>query len=276
MIRLIQGAEIEAMHRLRAAVFHERLARPVTVLDGWERDGFDELNPLYVLVTTRDGTVRGSARLLPTTGPNMLADVFCDLLPEGKGALADHLGELTVLGAARPPRAAGLPDQPNRRRAARRHRRGRHARRLGVRRHRHGRGGRARVAPGRMPLRPHRITAAHRQGPGCCRPVRDDGRAFEQCQRTSAPYSPSAPRIRLQFAKRLKQLRTEKGFARARTFAKALGIEENRYTRYERAEVEPSFTLFHRMCQALQVSPNDLLCFTADTLELSPRRPSSS
>jgi N-acyl-L-homoserine lactone synthetase len=128
MIRLIQGAEIEAMHRLRAAVFHERLAWPVTVLDGWERDGFDELNPLYVLVTTRDGTVRGSARLLPTTGPNMLADVFCDLLPEGKGALADHLGELTVLGAARPPRAAGLPDQPNRRRAARRHRRGRHAR----------------------------------------------------------------------------------------------------------------------------------------------------
>jgi len=91
MIRLIQGserrkfpAEIEAMHKLRAAVFHERMAWPVTVLDGWERDGFDELNPLYVLVTTHDGTVRGSARLLPTTGPNMLADVFRDLLPEGK------------------------------------------------------------------------------------------------------------------------------------------------------------------------------------------------
>ena len=91
MIRLIQGAErhkypieIEAMHRLRAAVFHARLAWPVTVLDGWERDGFDELNPLYVLVTTQEGVVRGSARLLPTTGPNMLADVFPNLLPEGK------------------------------------------------------------------------------------------------------------------------------------------------------------------------------------------------
>lgn len=91
MIRLIQGAErhkypreIEAMHRLRAAIFHERMAWPVTVLDGWERDGFDELNPLYVLVTADDGTVRGSARLLPTTGPNMLCDVFSDLLGESR------------------------------------------------------------------------------------------------------------------------------------------------------------------------------------------------
>jgi transcriptional regulator with XRE-family HTH domain len=78
----------------------------------------------------------------------------------------------------------------------------------------------------------------------------------------------------LQFAKRLKQLRTEKGFVRARTFAKALGIEENRYSRYERAEAEPNLTLIHRMCQTLQVSPNDLLSFTADvpaeTSELSP------
>jgi transcriptional regulator with XRE-family HTH domain len=88
------------------------------------------------------------------------------------------------------------------------------------------------------------------------------------------PYSPSASEIRLLFAKRLKQLRTEKGFVHARTFAKVLGIEENRYTRYERAEVEPSLTLIHRICQTLQVSPNDLLAFTADvpgeTLEPSP------
>ena len=73
------------------------------------------------------------------------------------------------------------------------------------------------------------------------------------------PYSPSAPEVRLQFAKRLKQLRTEKGFLRARKFANALGIEENRYTRYERAEVEPSLTLIHKICVTLRLSPNDLL-----------------
>src|SRR5262245_25573153 len=70
-----------------------------------------------------------------------------------------------------------------------------------------------------------------------------------------------APEVRSQFAKRLKSMRTQRGFGRARYFAKSLGIEENRYTRYERAEVEPNLTLFHKMCEALQVSPNELLGF---------------
>jgi DNA-binding XRE family transcriptional regulator len=68
-----------------------------------------------------------------------------------------------------------------------------------------------------------------------------------------------APEVRARFAQRLKTLRTQRGFDRARYFAKALGIEENRYTRYERAEVEPSLTLIHKMCETLQVSPNELL-----------------
>ena len=68
-----------------------------------------------------------------------------------------------------------------------------------------------------------------------------------------------APEVRARFAQRLKTLRTQRGFDRARYFAKSLGIEENRYTRYERAEVEPSLTLIHKMCETLQVSPNELL-----------------
>lgn len=70
-----------------------------------------------------------------------------------------------------------------------------------------------------------------------------------------------APEVRSQFAKRLKDMRMQSGFPRARYFAKSLGIEENRYTRYERAEVEPSLTLIHKMCETLQVSPNELLGF---------------
>ncbi|MBX9588923.1 MAG: helix-turn-helix domain-containing protein [Hyphomonadaceae bacterium] len=72
---------------------------------------------------------------------------------------------------------------------------------------------------------------------------------------------PLAPEVRSQFAKRLKEMRVRSGFLRARYFAKSLGIEENRYTRYERAEVEPSLTLIHKMCATLQVSPNELLGF---------------
>jgi transcriptional regulator with XRE-family HTH domain len=70
-----------------------------------------------------------------------------------------------------------------------------------------------------------------------------------------------APEVRSQFAQRLKSLRSQRGFDRARYFAKTLGIEENRYTRYERAEVEPSLTLIHKMCETLRVSPNELLGF---------------
>jgi transcriptional regulator with XRE-family HTH domain len=70
-----------------------------------------------------------------------------------------------------------------------------------------------------------------------------------------------APEVRSQFAKRLKAIRSQRGFDRARYFAKSLGIEENRYTRYERAEVEPSLTLIHKMCETLRVSPNELLGF---------------
>jgi len=70
-----------------------------------------------------------------------------------------------------------------------------------------------------------------------------------------------APQVRSQFARHLKDMRVRSGFPRARYFAKSLGIEENRYTRYERAEVEPNLTLIHKMCETLRVSPNELLGF---------------
>jgi transcriptional regulator with XRE-family HTH domain len=70
-----------------------------------------------------------------------------------------------------------------------------------------------------------------------------------------------APATRVRFAQRLKALRAERGHLRARYFARSLGIEENRYTRYERAEVEPDLTLIHKMCEVLKVTPNELMGF---------------
>jgi len=72
-------------------------------------------------------------------------------------------------------------------------------------------------------------------------------------------FAASPLSARERFASQVRHLRAQKGFATARSFARALDIEENRYTRYERAEVEPSLTLIHKMCVTLQVSPNDLL-----------------
>ena len=92
MLKLIEGArascfgkEMDAMFRNRAEIFSERLGWDVVVKDGYERDHFDDLNPLY-LVSVDPVTEQywGSLRLLPTTGPNMLRDVFPQLLEEGE------------------------------------------------------------------------------------------------------------------------------------------------------------------------------------------------
>jgi transcriptional regulator with XRE-family HTH domain len=92
----------------------------------------------------------------------------------------------------------------------------------------------------------------------------------EICETASVMAKTLAPEVRSLFAKRLKDMRLRSGFPRARYFAKSLGIEENRYTRYERAEVEPNLTLIHKMCETLRVSPNELLGFAeyAGTVQL--------
>ncbi len=64
---------------------------------------------------------------------------------------------------------------------------------------------------------------------------------------------------RQHFARQLRKLRVARGFKTARSLAKALDIDENRYTRYERAEVEPDLGLLQQMCRTLSVTPNELL-----------------
>jgi transcriptional regulator with XRE-family HTH domain len=80
----------------------------------------------------------------------------------------------------------------------------------------------------------------------------------------SKAYDTSAPEKRLRFAKSLRRLRNERGYFQ-RDFAQALRIDVNRYSRYERAEAEPNLALLCRMCEVLQVMPNDLLGFVDDT-----------
>jgi transcriptional regulator with XRE-family HTH domain len=50
----------------------------------------------------------------------------------------------------------------------------------------------------------------------------------------------SPAEVRTRFGLRLRKLRLEAGFKTERAFAHALDMEENRYTRYERGEVEPN------------------------------------
>lgn len=71
---------LAGMHRLRYRVFKERLGWNVSVTGDKEIDAYDGLGPTYLLIVTPSRRVVGSARLLPTTGPNMLADTFPELL----------------------------------------------------------------------------------------------------------------------------------------------------------------------------------------------------
>ena len=79
-----------------------------------------------------------------------------------------------------------------------------------------------------------------------------------------------APAVRAEFAKRLRALRAQRGYERARHFAQALGVEENRYTRYERAEVEPNLSLLVEICQKLAITPNELMGFADAAVDGRP------
>ncbi len=71
---------LDSMYRLRSDVFHKRLGWEVRVEDGREHDWFDLIGPHYVVAHDGHSHAMGCCRLLPTLGPNMLRDIFPDLL----------------------------------------------------------------------------------------------------------------------------------------------------------------------------------------------------
>ncbi|WP_307728200.1 acyl-homoserine-lactone synthase [Massilia sp. PAMC28688] len=79
--RDFKSRDLWEMHKLRAKVFKDRLGWEVPILSGMEIDGYDALEPLYMMIREPGGgTLRGCWRLLPTEGPYMLKDSFSELL----------------------------------------------------------------------------------------------------------------------------------------------------------------------------------------------------
>jgi N-acyl-L-homoserine lactone synthetase len=81
------------MHRLRKAVFKDRLGWDVSVSGELEFDEFDALEPSYLLSMDRYGTLNGCVRLLPTTGPNMLRDIFPSFVTKGAVPRSERVWE---------------------------------------------------------------------------------------------------------------------------------------------------------------------------------------
>lgn len=87
---------IDEMFRLRARIFRDRLDWDVQVADGKERDKYDDEQSVYLIYTDDEATkVKGSLRLLPTTGPTLLAEIFSDTLPDGVHLTAPTIWECT-------------------------------------------------------------------------------------------------------------------------------------------------------------------------------------
>ena len=88
MLRYLRGSELgrypalqSSMFLDRAAQFRDRLGWEVSVdSNGWERDQYDDLDPLYVIWRLPDGTHGGSMRFLPTMGRTMTNEYFSGLV----------------------------------------------------------------------------------------------------------------------------------------------------------------------------------------------------
>jgi acyl-homoserine lactone synthase len=73
----IPDAVLRAMFAARKSVFVDLLKWDVPVLDGqFEVDQFDDEHAVYLILATSDGEHLGSARLLPTTRPHILGDLY--------------------------------------------------------------------------------------------------------------------------------------------------------------------------------------------------------
>ena len=71
---------VDEIYRLRHVVFKRNLDWDVECLHGREIDQFDTDETVYGAVTDEFGEIEGCFRLLPTTGPYMLQDIFPVLL----------------------------------------------------------------------------------------------------------------------------------------------------------------------------------------------------
>lgn len=74
------GDSLAAHHRLRHKCFIERSGWDVPSHDGMEYDQFDTPAAIYLIRREAAGPVQGVVRLLPTTRPYMLQELWPDLL----------------------------------------------------------------------------------------------------------------------------------------------------------------------------------------------------
>lgn len=109
MLRFLSGSAAELsremllrLKRYRYAVFVEKLRWPLPVAGGVESDEFDNADTLYVIAIGQRGEVTGCGRLLPTSGPYLLASVFPRLMGNAALPRAPDVWELSRFAISSP------------------------------------------------------------------------------------------------------------------------------------------------------------------------------
>lgn len=103
MYKLVQAHEftksshlIDQSFLLRKRVFADRLGWKVPVSGQMEKDFYDTINPAYLFwCDDIEERLYGSVRLLPTTGPTLLYDVFRQTFPAACDLIAPTIWEGT-------------------------------------------------------------------------------------------------------------------------------------------------------------------------------------
>jgi acyl-homoserine lactone synthase len=99
--------ELKEMFRERKRVFVDRLGWEVPVVDGeFEIDQFDTDDAVYLLATDPSGVQLGSCRLLPTTRPHLMSEIFPHLCERGVPR-GDDVWEITRMCTTEAAVAAG-------------------------------------------------------------------------------------------------------------------------------------------------------------------------
>lgn len=93
----LDAARLDGMFRLRHSVFNGRLGWAVRSENDREHDWFDLMGPYYLVASDSSVSahVVGCWRLLPTLGPNMLRDVFPQLLDGAPAPAHEKIWEIS-------------------------------------------------------------------------------------------------------------------------------------------------------------------------------------
>jgi len=100
----IHPVDSEGIHRLRYQTFLQRLNWDIPSANEQERDIYDDLHPVFVIVREQ-GQVIGCCRLLPTVGPYMLKNTFPALLASHPAPVALEIWEISRFAVTQKARA---------------------------------------------------------------------------------------------------------------------------------------------------------------------------